>query len=65
MHVNECLHVSKNHVLQFFLITTNKTTTKILHAFVDIAKETVCEKNQTKESLLALELLEVFVCLNK
>ena len=25
MHANECLHVSENHALQFFLIATNKT----------------------------------------
>ena len=42
----------------------NKTK-KILHTFVDIAKETTCEKNQRKETLLELEVLEVFVSLNK
>ena len=35
------------------------------HTFVDIAKEAACEKNYRKESLLELELLEVFVSLNK
>ena len=61
MHVSECLHVSKNHVLKFFLIATNKTK----HAFVELAKETACEKVQIKETLFELELLEVFVSLNK
>ena len=42
----------------------NKTK-KILHTFVDNAKETACEKIQRKETLLELELLEVFVSLNK
>ena len=40
-------------------------TKKLLHTFVDIAKEAVCEQIQTKETLLELELLEVFVSLNK
>ena len=65
MYVSECLHVSKNHILQFFLINTNKTNKKFLHTFVDIAKETACEKFQRKETLLELELLEVFVSLKK
>ena len=66
MHVSKCLHVSENHVLHFFLITTNKRKTKkILHTFVDIAKETACEKIQKKETLLELEPLEVFVSLHK
>ena len=59
MHISECLHVSKNHVLHFFLITTNKTKQKFLHTFVDIAKETAFEKNQTMETQLELELPEV------
>ena len=59
-----CLHISKNHVLQFFLITTNKTK-KFLQTFVDIAKETACEKIQRKKTLLELELLEVSVSLSK
>ena len=42
----------------------NKTK-KCLISFVDIAKETACEKNQRKETLFELELLEVFVSLNK
>ena len=33
-----------------------KKTKKILHTFADIAKETACEKNQRKETLLELEL---------
>ena len=66
MHVSECLHTSKNHVLQFFLITPNKKKNKTnLHTFVDIAKETVCEKNKRKETVLQLELVEVFVRVNK
>ena len=65
MHVSECLHVSKNHVLQFFLITTNKTKKNFLYTFVGIAKKIACEKIQRKESLLELELLKVFVSLNK
>ena len=32
---------------------------------VDIARETMCEKIQRKETLLELELPEVFVSLNK
>ena len=59
MHISECLHVSKHHVLHFFLIATNKTKQKFLHTFVDIAKETAFEKNQTMETLLELELPEV------
>ena len=42
----------------------NKTK-KFLHTFVDIAKETVCEKIQRKETLLKLELLEFFLSLNQ
>ena len=38
---------------------------RFLHSFVDIAKETACEKNQRKEARLPLELLEVFASLNK
>ena len=58
MNLSECLHVSKNRDLQFSLITTNKKKKKkILHTFADIAKETACEKNQRKETLLELELL--------
>ena len=61
MHVSECLHLSKKHILQFFLITTNKTKQKKLCTlFADIAKETACEKIQRKETLFELELLEVF-----
>ena len=49
-----------------FLITTNKTKhKKILHTFVDIAKETACEKIQRTETLLELELLQFFVSLYK
>ena len=40
-------------------------TKKFLHTFADIAKETACEKIHRKEILLELELLEVFVSLNK
>ena len=42
----------------------NKTK-RFLHTSVDIAKETACEKIQRKETLLELELVEVFVSLNK
>ena len=42
----------------------NKTK-KFLYTFVDIAKETVFEKIQRKDTLLNLELLEVFLSLNK
>ena len=42
----------------------NKTK-KFLHTFVNIAKETVCEKIQRKETLLKLELLEFFLSLNQ
>ena len=57
------LHVLKNHV---FLDKYKKDKTKqILHTFVDIAKETACEKIQRQDSLLELELLEVLVSLNK
>ena len=42
----------------------NKTK-KFPHTFVDIAKENACKKIQRKETLLELELLEVFVSLNK
>ena len=34
MHVTEYLHVSKNHALQFFLITTNKTKQKNFFTFL-------------------------------
>ena len=64
MHVSQCLHVLKNHVFQFFLITTDKTK-QILPIFVDIAEETACEKIQRKKTLLELEVVEVFVSLNK
>ena len=65
MHVSEYLHVSKNHVLQFFLTTKNKNKQKKnSHTLVDIAKETASEKIPRKETLLELELLEVFVKLN-
>ena len=43
----------------------NKTKKKILHTFVDIAKETACEKIQRTETLLELELLQFFVSLYK
>ena len=36
-----------------------------LHTFVDITYETACEKNQRKETLLELILLEVFISLSK
>ena len=63
MHVSECPHVSKNHVLLFFLITTNKKKTKkFLRTFV---RRRRVKKNQRKETLLELELIEVFVSLNK
>ena len=66
MHVTKCPQLSKNHVLQFLLISTNKTKQKkILHTLVDIAKETACEEIQRKETLLELELLKVLVSLNK
>ena len=42
----------------------NKTKT-LLHTFVDIAKETACEKNQRKDTLPELVLTEVFISLNK
>ena len=42
----------------------NKTK-KFPHTFVDIAKENASKKIQRKETLLELELLEVFVSLNK
>ena len=62
MHESECLHVSKNHVLQFFLIAANKTKTKdFQHTFADTAKGTACEKNRRKESLY----LDVAINLNK
>ena len=60
MHVSKCLHVSKNHVSPIFLDNYEQNKTKkLLHTFVDIAKETACEKSQRKETLLELELLEV------
>ena len=66
MRVSVCLHISKNYVLQFFLITTNKIKRKnFCTLLVGIAKETAWEKIQRKETLLELELLEVFVSLNK
>ena len=40
-------------------------TKKFLHTFVEIDKETACEKIQRKEALFELELLEIFVSLNK
>ena len=42
----------------------NKTK-KILHTFLDIAKEITCGKIQRKGTLLELEVLEVYVSLNK
>ena len=42
----------------------NKTKQN-LPIFVDIAEETACEKIQRKETLLELEVVEVFVSLNK
>ena len=42
----------------------NKTKT-LLHTFLDIAKETACEKNQRKDTLPELVLTEVFISLNK
>ena len=39
----------------------NKTKKEILHTFVDIAKETTCEKVQRKETPFELELPEVLV----
>ena len=66
IHVRECLHVSKNHVPHFFLDNyIQRKTKKLLHTFVDIAKETACEKNKRKEAVLELELLQVFVSLSK
>ena len=47
MHASEYLDVSKNHVLQFFLTTTNKKK-NFLPTFVDIAKVTAHEKNSKK-----------------
>ena len=63
MHVSECLHVSRNHVPQFFLMITNKK--RNLHTFADIAKGTALEKIQRKETLLELELLVAFFRLNE
>ena len=40
-------------------------TKKFPHTFVDIAKDNACKKIQRKETLLELELLEVFVSLKK
>ena len=66
IHISEYLQVSRNHILQFFLITTNKTKQKnFCTLFVDIPKEAECEIIQRKETLLELELLDVFVSLNK
>ena len=65
MHVNECLHVWKKYVLLFFFNYEQNKTKKSLHTFVDIAKESAREKIQRKEARLELELLEVFVSLNK
>ena len=42
---------------QIFLDNYEQTKTKkIFDIFVDIPRETVCEKNQRKETLLELEL---------
>ena len=65
MHVSECLHVWKKYVPQFFFKYEQNKAKKSLHTFVDIAKESACEKIQRKEARLELELLEVFVSLNK
>ena len=42
----------------------NKTK-KCMYTFTSLAKETACEKKLEKATLLELELLEVFVSLNK
>ena len=65
MHVSRCLHVWENYVLQFSLITSSKRKQKISEHFVDIAKDTACEKIQRKEALIELDFLEVFFSLNK
>ena len=65
IHVSECLHVSRNNILQFFLITTQTKQNKFGTCFVDIAKEATCEQIQINETLLELVLLEVYVSLKK
>ena len=66
MRVSECLQVSKKQCSPVFLDNYEQNKTKnFLHSFVDIAKETACEKIQRKETLLELKLLELFVNLNK
>ena len=66
MHESECLHASKKPYSPIFLDNCERNKTKnFFHTFVDIAKETTCEKIQRKETLLELKLLEVFVSLNK
>ena len=67
--MHACKRVSKRFKKPFppvFLdnYEQNKTE-KFLHTLVDIAKETACEEIQRKETLLELELLEIFVSLNK
>ena len=66
--LHACKHVStcfKKTFSPIFLGNYEQNKTKFLHTFVDIAKETACEKTPRKETLLELELLEVFVGLNK
>ena len=48
-----------------FLDNYKQNKKKILHTSADIAKETMSEKIQKKETLFQLELLDVFVSLNK